>query len=130
MPPPPVRVEVTVNPRDIARITKRLDKWQGAELHKRMQKAIEGGLKLLVNPIKAQTPVFTGHLRSGVKAKALRKRPGEAAAYKVGPTSPHRHLVIRGTSRGVEANPFVDRAVQPLEGQVKAYIEEQIKRLR
>ena len=39
---PPISVQVTVDQRDIDRITRRLDKWQGKPLETRMAKAIQG----------------------------------------------------------------------------------------
>src|SRR3990167_2702261 len=117
MPPPgvgPFALQVTVNPRDIARITKRLDKWQGKPLADRMDRAIRAGLSLMVSPIRAAAPQpgreraprdATGKLAAAVQVWKLKKRAGEVAAYAVGPrggrsktlrVAPHRHLVIRG----------------------------------
>ena len=153
---PPISVQVTVDQRDIDRITRRLDKWQGKPLETRMAKAIQGGLTLLRGPIRAaaigpgneRAPKdATGKLRAAVQVWALKKRRGEAAAYAVGPrggrskrlnVAPHRHLVIRGhrmvTHSGqvvgfVTGQPFVDEAVAPLWGQVRSFIDEQIRKV-
>lgn len=154
--PAPVSVQITVNPRDIARISKRLSKWQGKPLEQRMDKAIRAGLSLMVRPIRAKAPQpgheraprdATGQLAGSVQVWKLRKRVGEVAAYAVGPRggrsktlkiAPHRHLVIRGhrmvTHAGaqvgfVQGNPFVDEAVGSMEPSVRAFISEQITRL-
>ena len=137
---PPVSLSVTVNQRDIDRITKRLSKWQGRPLEFRMSKALQAGVQLLVAPIRAITPVGkTGNLLRSVGTRKLKKRSGEipSGAYAVGPVPArggrHRHLVIRGhrTASGsmTKANPFVDRAVRPLEPMVLRFIDEQIRRL-
>lgn len=143
-----VAISVTVNPKDIARISKRLSKWQGKPLAERMDKAILNGLKLYINPLRAASPGpgkefapkdATGNLRASIGVRRLKKRAGEAAAYAVGPRQNkpykghHRHLVIRGhlTASGTmtRAQPFVDEVQQALEGQVSTFISEQITRL-
>src|SRR5688500_19352580 len=85
MPPPGVAISVTVNPRDIARISKRLDKWQGKPLEERIAKAIQGGLGLYVGPLKARAAIHnrTGATMGSIKVRKLKKRTGEIAAYKV-----------------------------------------------
>ena len=124
---PPVILDLEISQRDIDRVNKRLDKWKDKPLAVRLEKAIQGAASLLVNPIRGNTPVVTGNLRRSVRVTKLRKQSGEIAAYKVGPTARHKHLIIRGTSRGVEANPFVDRAVNPLEGKVRDFAGDQVR---
>lgn len=127
----PFAVQVTVNQKDINRITKRLDKWQGRELADRMAKAEQAGLGLYVGPLRARASAhnLTGATRSSIKVRKLRKRPGEVAAYKVGPGTWYRHFAIVGTSKGVRADPYVDQVREALEPQVTAFIDEQIRRL-
>ena len=151
-------VSITVDPRDIARVKKRLDKWQGAPLAARLTRAIQGGLALLVRPLRAAAPRKTGLLQRKIRTSSLRKRFGEVAAYKVGSTAPHAHLVIQGTREhslagragkgpysvfpdnevrrnaylihpGARANPFVDEVRAAHEAQVFAFINEQVRRL-
>lgn len=138
-------VQLTVNQADIDRIVKRLDKWKDRPLQERERKAIQGALSLLVGPIRAQTPEITRRLWSSVKVRKLRSRgvtvgglsAGEVAAYAAGPTARYRHLVIRGhrivtrggrdTGRRSRKDPFVDRAVDPLEGQLRSFIDNTMK---
>lgn len=131
MPGPSVAINLAVNPRDIARITKRLDKWQGKPLATRMAKAIQSGLTLYVGPLRARAAahVLTGGTVRSIRVKALRKRPGEVAAYKVGPTTWYGHFAIVGTSRGVSPDPYVDQVREQFERPVTAFIDEQIRRL-
>lgn len=126
-----IKLSLTVNPRDIKRITTRLDKWQGAPLAKRMDKALGEGMKLLINPIRsgAARHKITGATGRSVRVKKLRRKPGEVGAYKVGVNSWYGHFPITGTSRGVEADPYVDAALEANEGQVMSFIDEQIRRL-
>lgn len=138
MPRPPVAVWVDFDRRDITRFNKRLDKWQGKPLETRLRKAVEAGARLLVNPIRAQAPSRTGELRRSVKpSRTLKSRDGWISV-KVGATKrvPYKGrtallsaFLIHGTKRGVESNPFVDRAVQPLMGSVQSYIDVQVRRL-
>jgi hypothetical protein len=145
------------DPQDLARFRARLERWRGAPLGQRMAKGALKAADYLVRPIRAETPRETragyqrirhrpGWLRASVRARAAR---GEGAGLGigirgaiVGPTAPHRHLVIRGTRPhslatrrpgrspyavlgidqvrptrilrhpGSQANPFVDRAAQ------------------
>lgn len=131
MPAPPVSINVTVNPRDIARIEKRLDKWQGKPLAMRMEKAEQGGMGLYVAPLRARAGAhnLTGRTQRSIRVSKLRKKAGEVAAFKVGPTTRWRHFAIAGTRRGVEADPYVDAVHRQLEPRVTAFIDEQVRRL-
>lgn len=123
-------LSVEVNQKDIDRVLKRLDKWQGAPLAKRMEKAVAGGLALLVSPIRfgAQRHRVTGATSASVKVKKLRKKPGEVFAYKVGVNTWYGHFPIGGTSQGVEADPYVDAAFDSGRDRVQSFIDEQIVR--
>lgn len=127
----PVSVSVQVNPRDIARVTKRLDKWQGRPLEERMAKAQQAALSLFVGPLRARAAAhnLTGATTRSIKVTKLRKRPGEAAAYKVGPTSRHRPFAIVGTSRGVKPDLYVDQVREALEPAVLGFMDAQVRRL-
>lgn len=154
--PAPVSLNITVNPRDIARIEKRLAKWQGKPLAERVDKAMRAGLSLMVGPIRTKAPQpghergakdATGRLAAATQVWKLKKRPGEIAAYAVGPrggrskslrVAPHRALVIAGhrmvTHDGrqvgyVTGQPYVDQAVSEMEPSVMRFINEQIGRL-
>lgn len=118
--------------RDLDRALKRLDKWHGSPLKKRMDKALQAGLTLLVNPIRATAArhTRTGATVRSVKVKSLRKRWNEVAAYSVGPRTWYKHFVIAGTRRGVTADPYVSRAVDPLEGRVRDFVSQQVRDLR
>lgn len=133
MPPTaaPVAISVTVNQRDVDRITKRLEKWQGRPLAMRMEKAIQGGLRLYVGPLKARAGAHnaTGKTQRGYNVRKLRNKPGEVAAYKVSSNTWYKHFAIAGTSRGVRADPYVDQIRSGLEPSVTTFIDEQIRRL-
>jgi hypothetical protein len=126
-----VQLNVTVSQRDVDRIAKRLDKWQGKPLADRLKKATQGALQLLVNPIRfgAARHSITGKTVQTVKVTTLRKRAGELWAMKVGVRTWYAHFVIAGTSRGVEADPYVDRAYEPLKGEIQNFIDYQVRRL-
>lgn len=121
-------VEWSISQKDIDRITKRAERFRGLPLQKRMAKGTLLAAQSLVRPIRAATPKGpTGNLRRSVRARQAKKRIGfrqyapTLGAY-VGPTSPHRHLVIRGhrivtrggrdTGQRAKANPYLDRVVR------------------
>jgi hypothetical protein len=133
----PSSFSVTINSADVARVEKRLNKWQGAELATRTQKAIQGGAALLVGPIRAGAAHhhITGKTEASVAVKKLRNRSGENAAYKVGVKAKnassawYAHFVIVGTKRGIVGDGYVDRAYEELGGEVTDFIDNQIIRL-
>ncbi len=133
----PSSFSVTINSADVARVVKRLDKWQGAELATRTQKAIQAGAALLVGPIRAGADRhrITGNTERSVAVKKLRNRSGENAAYKVGVKAKnassawYAHFLIVGTSRGIVSDGYVDAAYAELGGEVTAFIDNQIIRL-
>jgi hypothetical protein len=59
-------------------------------------------------------PVIKGYapVRLGELARSTRLSSSSDGKVVVGPKAPHRHFVIKGTKRGVEPNPYVDRAAQ------------------
>jgi len=124
-------IVLTVNQKDIDRISKRLDKWQGKPLEVRMQKAERAGMALYVGPLKSRAGahVLTGKTRSGYAVRTLRRRPNEKAAFKVSSNTRQRHFAIVGTSRGVRADPYVEEVQRQFEPQVLRFIDEQIRRL-
>jgi len=138
----PFSLYITFRQSDINRIDKWLSKWEGAPLQLRETKATQGGLKLLLNPIRALTPVGkTGNLLKSDKARVLPKRWGEVGAFAVGPTAHHRHLVIQGhrivghrpnlvdTGKRSTPNPFVYDATEPLMSEVDSFVEAEMTRL-
>ena len=124
-----LQFNVHIDQRDVARVTRRLDKMHGAPFQKVIQKAVVAGAALLVTPIRAAAPVKTGKLRARVGARALKKKSGEAAAAYAGTRIYYGAWVQDGTSRGVHANPFVEQVTRALEPAVNGYINEQVKRL-
>lgn len=128
---PPVSISVTVNPRDIARIEKRLAKWQGKPLATRMDKAIQAGMKLYLPALRLRAARHnrTGKTAAGYNVRKLSRRPIEVAAYKVSSNTWYKHFAIVGTSRGVPADPYVDQVRETLEPTVTAFIDEQVRRL-
>lgn len=111
----------------IERIRKRVEKYRGLPLRQRMAKATLKGADLMVPFIKAEGPPnVTGHLRRKTRARPAKKRVGSTLQPTLGalagPTSPHRHLAIRGhrivtrggrdTGRRTQPNDYVDRAVR------------------
>ena len=124
---PPVSIAVSVSQKDIDRVTKRLDKYQGAELAKRTAKAIQGGLSLMVAPIRAGAARhrITGETERSTKVKKLRKRGQEMVAYKVGVNTWYGHFPI---SKDPGSDPYVDAAWAANETQVMRFIDEQIRK--
>ena len=119
MPTEPITVELDV--KALARFQKRVARYQGMPLAKRMQKGALEAARLLVAPVRTAAPKGpTGNLRRSIRAGSYRDMKSGlktsllsgsgvktvlfgsdafiASAY-VGPSSrvaPHRHLVIRG----------------------------------
>lgn len=134
-------IAITLNPRDVDRILKRLAKYQGRPLQERMQKALYAGASLMIRPMRAQAARHTGGsgaTAASVKVKKLKLRSGETAAYSTRPTTPQAHLVIRGhrivpqgtnTGRRTRADPYVGRAIAALEPQIRTFVDEQIASL-
>lgn len=119
-------VSFEVSAKDIARVQAKLKKASGKPLYQRMQRATLAAGDLVKSRVQAVTPRKTGHLRRYTKSRLGRNRWGQAGlVVLVGPTSPHRHLVIRGhrivtpggryLGRRTRANPYVDRATRGFE---------------
>jgi hypothetical protein len=125
-------VEWTISPKQLAAFEKRVERYRGLPLAKRMAKGELAAAQYLAKYIKAGTPVGkTGNLKASVRA-----RQGVASAWGqqyrtvqafVGPTRGKgnaRHLVILGhriighepnkvdTGKRSKPNPFVDNAVR------------------
>jgi hypothetical protein len=119
---PGAAFSVEFDAKAIARITRKLEKAQGRPLMEKMRRATLAAADLLVQPIRSAGPRNrTGLLRRSVRARAARKSFGvRSIGALVGPTAPHRHLIIQGhrivtpggryTGRRTVANPYVDRA--------------------
>lgn len=122
-----------LNEKDYLRGRNLLDRYQGANLTVRMQKATLAAAKSLEPAMRLATPVAPegtkdrGNLRKKTRAQQLGQRVGfrryaKSVNADVGPRSPHRHLVIRGhrivtrggrdTGRRSRANPYVDVVAQ------------------
>jgi HK97 gp10 family phage protein len=74
-----------------------------------LNKAVRAAAAVMRPFIMANAPVATGATRRSVSVRTMRKRAGEAAAVSVGPRTWYRHFPIGGTSRGITANPWVER---------------------
>jgi hypothetical protein len=118
----PGRVSFEVSEADIKRVRTKLQKASGKPLYQVMQRATLAAGDLMVPRIKAAGPPNkTGYLRRSVRSRLGRKAGGPTnLTVLVGPTAPHRHLVIRGhrivtpggryVGRMSKKNPYVDRA--------------------
>lgn len=130
-------IQIQINPRDIARVKKRFDQNRGAPLFRRMQIASLKAADLLKPAIANSAPRKTGYLRRSVRARPATQRLGgqryPTTGALVGPTAPHRFLVIHGhrvvtpggryLGRSTRPNPFVKRAGDPLKAQALAIIK-------
>lgn len=135
-----IELDVRIDPKSLARVTKRLDSWKGAPLAIRTDRALAGGARLMADALKARAPRGkTGGLRRSVKVTPLGRRD-VVSRYQILPTKrvPDKKrrdgdllaaLLVYGTKRGVEPTPFVDEVAHSLEGRVMAFVEEQITRL-
>jgi hypothetical protein len=150
------RPEASLQVSGLAEAEKVLGRLQQPNLDRAAQRVLLAAARSLVVPIRQATD-FQGHgkvpgrLRKSVKAR--KGRPGKPLpAAVVGPTSPYRHLVIRGhrivahSTTGVRAttvinrrglrdtgamsraNPFVDRGIAGQEERVKVFVERQLAR--
>ncbi len=128
-------VSFEIDQRSLNRAIKTLDKYRGRPLEERLRRATLQAARMLVPPIRDASPVGpTGNLKRSVKAWTRRTRlgggwgahgliAGRTLAAGVGPTAPHRHLVIRphrivtpggrDTGRKTTGNPYVDAAIAP-----------------
>lgn len=129
--PGTVLLDVKIDPKDIAKAVKLLDKYQGAPLAVRTDKASKAGMKLFVNPAKAQAARhnLTGATQRGYNVRKLKKRTREVSAYKVDSNTRYRHFAIVGTRTGIKPDPYLDRVKGALAPQVRKFISEQITRL-
>jgi hypothetical protein len=121
-----------VNEKDLARVAKRLDKWQGKPLEVRTQKAEQAGMKLFISPLKSRAARhnLTGKTQYGYAVRKLRKKNyTELGAYKAGSNTWYRHFAIVGTRRGVRPDLYVDAVRESFGVRVVAFIREQITRL-
>lgn len=128
-PPSSFAISAQVSQKDINRALRTLDKYHGAELIKRTDKALRAGATLLKGPIAAEAPSRTGRMKKSVGVKKLSRRESESTAYYVGPRTFYAQWIQDGTRRGVEANPFVERATSARLVEIDNFIEEQIVRL-
>lgn len=124
---------------------RRLDRYAAKPVVDAWGRASMAGARLAARAIRAQTPVGrTGNLRRSVKARRPRSRgvqailSGRLGVTLAGPFAPHRHLVIRGhrivthagvdTGRRSRANPFVDRAVDPIAPAIEEVVRRELIR--
>ena len=136
-------IKFDIDEKALLRFAKRVeDRWQGQGLARRMDLGTTEAARLLVRPIRSEldssTRKLTGNLRKSIRAGSFRRvGRGTVRGAWVGPTAPHRHLVIKGTNPhslvpkdggpvsipgvgvfarafhpGSKSNPFVDRAAE------------------
>jgi len=102
------RFGFTVSQKDIDRVTNKFERASGNSLFVKMQKANLATADLVAAKAKQAAPRRTGNLRQSIKARPARGAGrfmksaffgvgGRASVILVGPTAPHRHLVIQGT---------------------------------
>lgn len=142
--------EVTVIGLD--EMIRHLERHGGREFEKRLQVGLRKGAAKLVKPIREElNRTIRGHgQKPGRLAKSVRVRRGrrDRPAIVVGPGTPYRHLVIRGTRPhvipgplvlggrvvafvnhpGARANPFVDRGARDGLAIVRAAVLEELNR--
>ena len=87
-------LDFQVDARDVAAVRRKLQRASGLPLRKRMQRATLTAGDLVGRRVKAAAPRASGKLRRSVKTRLSRR--GDLTVL-VGPTAPHRHLVILGT---------------------------------
>jgi hypothetical protein len=101
--------QVTITMTGEGPIQAKLGRRMDPELRRTLGRATKASANALKPFIKAEAPIGpTRRLVGSIRTAATRQKPG---AY-VGPSpkkAPHRHFVVRGTSRGQRANPFVAR---------------------
>lgn len=135
----PQTVEWSMSPKELAAFEKRLERFRDLPLRHRMAKGTLAAAQYLARPVRADAPVGrTGKLKKSIRARQT-KASGLGTRYatlgaSVGPTAPHRHLVIRphrivthkgrDTGRKSRANAFVDRAVHGNEARAFAIVSQ------
>lgn len=148
-------LEFTVEGEEV--VSRYLERFEQPELGRRLQRVATAGAGALVRPIREEAKrSFRGHGRNpGLLAKSVRARRGrrDRPSVVVGPTAPHRHLVIRGTRPhiikprtqpllyfngrwwagavnhpGARPNPFVERAVERERGRFIEGVRKHIQR--
>lgn len=90
-------LDFQVDQKDIEAVQRKLQRASGLPLRKRMQRATLTAGDLVGRRMKATAPRATGKLRRSVKVRLARGVGGPSLTVYVGPTAPHRHLVILGT---------------------------------
>lgn len=114
-------VSVQFDQKSLDRVHKQLAKFDKKGVAEKLNRGTLAAMRLLVPSVQAASPVRTGTLRRSVKARKA-SRSGEIGAV-LGPTAPHRHLVIqphrivtpggRFTGRMTSGNSFVNAAAEP-----------------
>ena len=137
---PQFSLSIYTNPKDLARVQKRLDKYKGASLEKVIERAQSGAASMIVPSLRSAAPVGredkkgrypheAGNLQRRIRAKSLRKRTGEAGAAYAGTTTYYGLFVQQGGAVNRRANPFVEQVTRQLEPEINNFQEEQIRRL-
>jgi len=108
-------------------VKRMLDKNSGRELKRRIRQGTRAGASLLVTPIRGEIKA-AGLVRSGYLMKSVKTLSMRSGGFSVGPRAWYRPFVIRGTSRGIEPHPVVDRAVDAQKGNVERRVADVILR--
>ncbi len=101
-------MKITVTVQGLDGLQLKLDRYHGPLLNRALGKATIAAARGLVKPMRDAAPKRTGKLAKSIKA--TRARRGDKPGAIVGPRIWYRHFPIKGTKRGVRANPFVTRA--------------------
>lgn len=120
-------LSVTVD--GIPQVRAMLDRNSGRELTRRTRLGVRTGASMLVTPIRSEIRA-AGLVQSGAFMRSVSARSLRSGGYDVGPRDYKRHWLIRGTKRGIEPHPVVDRAVGPNLGAVGTRVADVILRGR
>lgn len=139
-------VQIKWDEAGVTRVGRMLGSYEGVQLTKTLNAAFGKELKALVGPMRSEMDSMgihtgvalkvTSHgkshtvqtLKASIGVRKERLRPGESAAFAVGPRSHLRHLIIRGhrmvtrygvdTGHTAKAFPFVDPVIERYAGAI------------
>jgi len=90
-------LDFDIDDKDVARVRAKFKRASGLSLYTRLQRATLTAGDLLARRMKAASPRARGVLRRSIKVRPMRRAGRSTTGVLVGPTAPHRHLVIQGT---------------------------------
>jgi hypothetical protein len=112
------------------RIQAQLSRRSGLQLNKDLRTVTQAAANVAKPIIAAGAPVRKvggGATKRSVSVRGVKPRPGSATGVSVGPRIWYRHFVIGGTSRGIEANPWVQRGIDRAAPAVRATLNSGLK---